>query len=180
LLRGHDNQQLRLLVLLAAALIPVNWGFEAWKWWYLAQKIEKVSFLRAFRSVMVGLTLGFITPNRVGDYAGRILELRSKKRFHAIGAIFLGRFAQLVITVLAGNLGGYYLFWHFYWPDFPLAKVSVGLFLLAANMLCLLLFFRATLILALLGSFKPARRFLPYVRVLARYNFRELLNTLLL
>src|SRR5690606_20469527 len=55
-----------------------------------------------------------------------------------------------------------------------------GLFLLAANMLCLLLFFRATLILALMGSFKPARRFLPYVRVLARYNFRELLNTLLL
>ncbi|MBK0402582.1 flippase-like domain-containing protein [Adhaeribacter sp. BT258] len=180
LLQEHDNARLRLLVFMAAMLIPVNWGLEAWKWWYLARKIETVSFLRAFRSVMVGLTLGFITPNRVGDYAGRILELRSRRRIHAIGAIFLGRFAQLVVTVLAGSVGGFYLFWHFYWPEFPWAKVSVGLFLLAGNAFCLLFFFRSTLILAMLATFPPARRFLPYLRVLARYNFAELGYTLLL
>ncbi|MBC8085177.1 MAG: flippase-like domain-containing protein, partial [Hymenobacter sp.] len=91
-------------VLLALGLVPVNWGIEAWKWWRLARHLEPVSFRRSFRAVLVGLTLGFVTPNRVGDYAGRIIELKSR-RLDALGAVFLGRYAQLVVTVLAGTAG---------------------------------------------------------------------------
>ena len=54
--------------------------------------------------MLVGLTLGFATPNRVGDYAGRIIELKSR-RVSALGAVFLGRYCQLVATVLAGRGG---------------------------------------------------------------------------
>ncbi|WP_191906872.1 lysylphosphatidylglycerol synthase transmembrane domain-containing protein [Adhaeribacter soli] len=180
LLQGQTGSGTWIFVGLAAGLILVNWALEAWKWWLLAQKIEPVSYARAFRSVMVGLTLGFITPNRVGDYAGRILELRSKKRVNAIGAIFLGRFAQLVITLVAGSAGGFYLFWHFYLPDFPWTKIGIGLFLLSCNLFGLLFFFRASLILALLASFRPARRIIPYLRVLSQYTFSDLGYTLLL
>lgn len=180
LLKDQTGSATWLFVSLAFILILANWGLEAWKWWYLARKIETVSFVRAFRSVMVGLTLGFITPNRVGDYAGRILELKSKKRLHAIGAIFLGRFAQLVVTVVMGSLGGFYLFWHFYMPEFFWIKVSLGLFVALVNFFGLLLFFRASLILALLASFRPFRRFIPFLKVLAQYSFSELGFTLLL
>jgi hypothetical protein len=58
-------------VLLALALVPVNWGLEAWKWHRLAGTWSR-TFGRSLRAVLVGLTLGFATPNRVGDYAGRI------------------------------------------------------------------------------------------------------------
>lgn len=180
LLKDQTGSATWLFVSLAFILILANWGLEAWKWWYLARKIETVSFVRAFRSVMVGLTLGFITPNRVGDYAGRILELKSKKRLHAIGAIFLGRFAQLVVTLVMGSLGGFYLFWHFYMPEFFWIKVSLGLFVALVNFFGLLLFFRASLILALLASFRPFRRFIPFLKVLAQYSFSELGFTLLL
>ena len=180
LLKAQTGSATWLFVSLAFSLIFLNWGLEAWKWWSLARKIEYVSFIRAFRSVMVGLTLGFITPNRVGDYAGRILELKSKKRINAIGAIFLGRFAQLVVTIVMGSLGGFYLFWHFYLQDFFWIKVSLGLFILLVNFFGLLFFFRASLILALLASFRPFRRFIPYLRVLADYSFPELAYTLLL
>ena len=180
LLKAQTGSATWLFVSLAFSLIFLNWGLEAWKWWYLARKIETVSFVRAFRSVMVGLTLGFITPNRVGDYAGRILELKSKKRIYAIGAIFLGRFAQLVVTIVMGSLGGFYLFWHFYLPEFFWIKVSLGLFILLVNFFGLLLFFRASLIVALLASFRVFRRFIPFLKVLAQYSFSELLNTLLL
>lgn len=180
LLKAQAGSGTWIFVALAFLLILANWGLEAWKWWYLARKIETVSFLRAFRSVMVGLTLGFITPNRVGDYAGRILELQSKKRINAIGAIFLGRFAQLMVTVIFGSLGGFYLFWHFYLPEFFWIKVSAGLFVIALNFFGLLLFFRASLILALVASFRIFRKLVPFLRVLALYSFSELGYTLLL
>ena len=95
----------RWLFIGTAILIPLNWGFEAKKWQLLGQKLEPISYLRAYRAVMVGLTLGFITPNRLGDYAGRVLELKSKQRLEAIGAIFIGRFCQLVATVIVGSVG---------------------------------------------------------------------------
>ncbi len=180
LLRAQTGSATWIFVGLAFLLIFLNWGIEAWKWWYLARKIEAVSFVRAFRSVMVGLTLGFITPNRVGDYAGRILELRSKKRINAIGAIFLGRFAQLVITIVFGSLGGFYLFWHFYLAEFFWIKTGFGLFILMVNAMGLLFFFRASLILTMLTSFRPFRRVVPYLRVLAEYSFSELGFTLFL
>jgi uncharacterized membrane protein YbhN (UPF0104 family) len=178
LLNDQTGSGTWIFVGLAAVLIIANWGLEAWKWWFLAKKIEQIPFGQAFRSVMVGLTLGFITPNRVGDYAGRILVLQSKKRINAIGAIFLGRFAQLVVTLALGSLGVFYLFWHFYWPEFPWAKFGIGFFIFLCNFFLILFFFKASLILTLLATFRPARYFLPYLRVLSEYTFPELGITL--
>ncbi|HSI90295.1 MAG TPA: lysylphosphatidylglycerol synthase domain-containing protein [Adhaeribacter sp.] len=179
-LRQQTDPATWALAATAAALIPVNWGLEAWKWWFLARKIEAVSFGRAYRSVMLGLTLGFITPNRIGDYAGRILELNSPNRGDAIGAIFLGRFAQLVITMLAGSLGLYVLLWQFYLSEFPVLKVSLGIMVLAVNLAFLFFFFKSRLLLAVLLAVRPLRRFLHYIRVLTRYSFRELSLILIL
>ncbi len=99
----------RWLVLVAVVLIPVNWGLETWKWRSLASKLEPIPFWRAYRAVMTGLCLGFITPNRVGDYAGRILELQTDRRTDAIGAVFLGRISQMLVTLGAGSLSLFYL-----------------------------------------------------------------------
>ncbi len=171
---------LRPLLLLTAALIPLNWGFEARKWQLLGQKIERMSFLHAYRAVMVGLTLGFITPNRLGDYAGRVLELKSQKRLEAIGAIFMGRFCQLVATVLAGSLGLAYFIFRFYWLRYPAVCVSVILLLLALNVLVLLVLYNARTMVAILEAVKPLRKFTPYVAIMSTYDFPELTRLLLL
>ena len=60
------------IIFLLIILIFINWGFEALKWQILAKKIESISFLKAYQSVLVGLSLGFITPANVGDFAGKI------------------------------------------------------------------------------------------------------------
>lgn len=178
LLRQQDTRQAWFFFGLAACLIPLNWGLEAWKWFLLARKLEPVSFSRAFRAVMVGLTLGFITPNRVGDYAGRILELKSKRRNDAIGAIFLGRFSQLIITGLAGSLGSFYLFWRFYLHSFPFVKISIGFGLLVLNLLILIFYFQPKIIFAWLLVFRKLRRYLHFVRIVTKYSKLELLRLL--
>jgi hypothetical protein len=171
---------LRLLLVMAAILIPVNWGFEAWKWHLLGQKIERMSFLRAYRSVMVGLTLGFITPNRLGDYAGRVLELKSRQRLEAIGAIFIGRFCQLVATILAGSVGLLYFMLRFYWSHYPAVCLSFIFLLLSLNAAVLLLLYNARAMVAVVAVIRPLRQFVPYIAIMSSYTPAEVSRLLLL
>ena len=170
----------RPLLLVSALLIPVNWGLEAWKWKLLGQKLEQISFLRAFRAVMVGLTLGFITPNRLGDYAGRVLELKSKARLEAIGAVFIGRFCQLVATVLVGSFGLLYFLQKFYGQEYPAILLSLVFLLLVLNVAMLLLLFNARAMVALVAAIGPLRGLVKYLAIMSSYTFREMYRVLLL
>ncbi len=155
-------------VLAALALVPVNWGLEAWKWWRLARHLEPVSFRRSFRAVLVGLTLGFVTPNRVGDYAGRIIELKSR-RLDALGAVFLGRYCQMVATMLAGTAGLLYFLLTFYLTGYPASKLGVIGAAVAINIALLVPLYRSRLLLAALTLVRPLRRFRRYLAVMPTY-----------
>ncbi|MHC2992645.1 hypothetical protein OB13_14030 [Pontibacter sp. HJ8] len=180
ILEGALESDHRPLLLLSALLIPVNWGLEAWKWQLLGQKVEKISYLRAFRAVMVGLTLGFITPNRLGDYAGRVLELKSKARLEAIGAVFIGRFCQLVATVLVGSLGLLYFLLRLYWAAYPAICLSMIFLLLVLNVALLLLLFNARAMVALVAAVGPLRKLVKYLAIMSSYTFGEMYRVLLL
>ncbi|WP_345070508.1 lysylphosphatidylglycerol synthase transmembrane domain-containing protein [Hymenobacter fastidiosus] len=160
-------------VLVALALVPVNWGLEAWKWWRLARHLEPVSFRRSFRAVLVGLTLGFVTPNRVGDYAGRIIELKSR-RLDALGAVFLGRYCQLVVTVLAGTVGLLYFLLTFYLRGYPASGLGLVVATLLINLAVLLPLYRSRLLLAALSLVRPLRRFRRYLAVMPTYSTRSI------
>lgn len=175
--KAWNSEQLYLLIL-TGLLIPMNWGFEAAKWHLLGNKIEKMSFARAYRSVMVGLTLGFITPNRIGDYAGRVLELKSKERLDAIGAIFIGRFCQLVATILVGSLGLLYFLVNFYSAEYPAITLSLVVVLLALVLASMLLLYNARAMVAMVAAIKPLRKFVHYVAVMASYSHREITHLL--
>jgi len=54
-------------------LMPVNWGIEIVKWRYMILKIERITFYKSLKAVLVGITFSSFTPNRVGDYFGRAL-----------------------------------------------------------------------------------------------------------
>ncbi|RDV11827.1 hypothetical protein DXT99_23875 [Pontibacter diazotrophicus] len=180
ILRNAWQSPLRFIVVLSAVLIPLNWGFEARKWQLLGQKIERMSFLRAYRAVMVGLTLGFITPNRLGDYAGRVLELKSQERLGAIGAIFIGRFCQLVATILAGSLGLVYFIFHFYWMKYPAVSLSVMFLLMGLNVAVMLLLYNASAMVAVVASIRPLQKFVRYIEVMSDYSTPEMTRVLLL
>lgn len=61
-------------------LLPFNWITESLKWKIIVSETEKISLNTAFKSVLAGFSTGFVTPNRLGDFAGRILFLNNTNR----------------------------------------------------------------------------------------------------
>ncbi|WP_400191431.1 YbhN family protein [Hymenobacter sp. B81] len=171
--RGLLTAARRGPVLAALLLVPVNWGVEAWKWWRLAQYLEPVSFGRSFRAVLVGLTLGFVTPNRVGDYAGRILEMKNR-RPEALGAIFLGRYCQLLITVLGGSAGLLYFAARQFGAAYPATLAGLAFTALLVNLLALLPLYRNRLLLLAATQWRPLHGLRRYVTAMPAYPPRVL------
>ncbi len=100
------NNQDKVLVFIAVMiLMVVNWLLESAKWKLLLKYISPASWLRCFRSVMSGVTVSILTPNRIGEFAGRVMHLDRGVRVKAAIASVIGSMNQLLITVIAGGIG---------------------------------------------------------------------------
>ena len=109
-LRKVSIQEYIYQIISVILLLFVNWGCEAKKWQILIKRIETITFTDAYQSVLVGLSLGFITPANLGDYAGKILRLNSQKRLEGIGYIILGNGVQFYVALLFGAVSYLQLF----------------------------------------------------------------------
>jgi uncharacterized membrane protein YbhN (UPF0104 family) len=87
------------------ALMFVNWAIEAVKWKISVRKIQEVSFFKAFRAVLSGVSFSVSTPNRVGEYLGRVLYMDAGNRLKTISITIVGSISQLIITLLMGCIG---------------------------------------------------------------------------
>src|SRR5436190_15270805 len=86
-------------------LMIVNWSIEAVKWQLAIKTIQRVSFLKAFRAVLSGVSFSVSTPNRVGEYLGRVLYMDEGNRLKTISLTIVGSISQLIITLLMGSIG---------------------------------------------------------------------------
>ncbi len=92
-------------VLVAILLVGVNWGLETWKWQQLMRKIEILSFKEAFKAILCGVTLALFTPNRVGEYGGRVLLLQKADKIQAVALTLVGSLSQMIANFSLGLLG---------------------------------------------------------------------------
>lgn len=96
----------RIGYLIAVVLLMViNWSIEAWKWKLCVQKIQQVKFTTAFKAVLSGVSFAVSTPNRIGEYLGRVLYMDDGNRLKAISLTITGSISQLIITLLMGLAG---------------------------------------------------------------------------
>ncbi|MDZ4794985.1 MAG: lysylphosphatidylglycerol synthase domain-containing protein [Bacteroidota bacterium] len=86
-------------------LMVVNWSIEAVKWKVSVRSIQEVSFLKALRAVLSGVSFSVSTPNRVGEYLGRVLYMDDGNRLKTISITIVGSISQLIITLLMGCIG---------------------------------------------------------------------------
>jgi len=92
---------------LAIILMPVNWFLESFKWKKLVNVIQSdYTFIDAVKSVLIGVFFGFITPNRVGEFGGRLLFIKKGNKLKALNLTFIGGLAQFIITFLIGSFFG--------------------------------------------------------------------------
>src|SRR5688500_3856291 len=104
-LTGADGWKIVLVLL----LMFINWGIEARKWQLAVRRIQRVGFYNSLRAIFAGTTLGFFTPNRMGEYLGRMWFIREGSRLRAISLTIVCSMAQLLVTLLAGCIGIYFL-----------------------------------------------------------------------
>lgn len=86
----------------AVVLVPANWLVEAVKWRGLVSSLQRLSILQSARSVLAGLAYSMPTPNRIGDFAGRIMFLEPQNRTNGAMSAFIGSYAQVLAIAAFG------------------------------------------------------------------------------
>lgn len=161
------------LLLFPFLLVFLNWGLEGRKWQLLAAPVIRLSLRQATRAVLTGLSLGFITPRSLGDYAGRLLEADSSQRSRLVGAVLLNRISQSACTFFFGLLGmAYLLLTTPFGEQLPWALLYA---LLVAGLLgSLLLLGSGRRWLLEQGRRRFSHRFLQFVEVVGEYRKKDI------
>lgn len=164
----------------------LNWGIESRKWQLLVAPLEKISFLKAFKSVLAGCSITMLTPNRIGEYGGRIIYVSEENRIKAISHTILGSLSQLFITLVMGSAGLVYLRFFSGSDEMlnnVLSKLALNILLYLSVLMSiglLLLYLRAGFLVKLLNRAGVFKRFVKYVEHLSDFSRKQLLKILFL
>ncbi len=166
-----------LLWMLAVLLLaPLNIALEAFKWRELIRSFSNLTHWQTFKAVLAGTSIAIFTPNRVGEYGGRVLFVEDGQGWKAVIATMVGSLAQLLSLLTVGLVGAVYFSLHFLEPEPYLMPVSVSL---GAAFLGLLFFiyFNIDVVVTLARRVPLIMRFkkpLRHLTVLRHYHRREL------
>ncbi|MBC7421915.1 MAG: flippase-like domain-containing protein [Ferruginibacter sp.] len=171
---------------LVVFLMVVNWGIEAIKWQLLVNHVQRFSFTRAFKSVLSGCSITMLTPNRMGEYGGRILYVAASNRIKAISLTIVGSISQLLVTMLMGCFGLFILRYISHYnhaalsvlPQFwqtVITSLSVGI-----TVMLLLFYLRLGWLVRAMEKVPALHKIVRHISVLDEFNNRQLLQVLLL
>lgn len=99
-------------LLLLIFFMPVNWLLETLKWWVLFPVNSNLSFSTLLKAVLAGISIALFTPNRIGEYGGRLLCLKKNDRWDGFIAAVVGSFCQMLVLIGVGLMGVVYLSEH--------------------------------------------------------------------
>lgn len=132
-----------LFTLICVLLLAVNQGLEAKKWQILVKNLyPNLDFYTAIRAILAGNTAGIFTPNRIGEYAGRVYFLPEGKRIEAAALTLVDRFFQLLVTLWLGWAAGYMMLFFFMEKTqslFPFSTKILHISMIMIGLGCLLL-----------------------------------------
>jgi hypothetical protein len=123
--------------------------------------------------VLCGLAWAIFTPNRIGEYGGRVLFLNPKKRVFGVIGMGMGSISLMVITNVVGVLASCW-FIYVYLNIQGLWFIGVSLLALIYASFFLLLYFRIGLINNLLLKVRFLKRYQRFFGLLLRYDQKKL------
>jgi len=172
------------LFLLVIFLMLVNWGIEAKKWQLLVLHLQPFSFIRAFKSVLSGCSITMLTPNRIGEYGGRILFIQEEHRIKAISLNIVSSISQLLVTMIMGCAG--LIFLRFFshnsrnalsvLPDFW-GNVLIY-FSITGTVVLFLFYIRLGWLVSLMEKLTAFNKIVRHIKVLDEFSASQLLKIL--
>ena len=128
------------ILLIPLALMPLNWLIESLKWKISLKNIYNISFKNAVKSVLAGITTSIFTPNRIGEFIGRLSFIPSNKLAQATASEIINSVTQSVTTVVAGVVA-FVLFPNFIQTAIPDIKINTNKILIITTILLLIIMF---------------------------------------
>ncbi len=179
LLEDKNASVIVSILFLLLILMFLNWGLEAYKWKLLIQKLNPIRFVRTFKAVWTGVTLGLFTPNRVGEFGGRILYVPRKFRIQAVIVSLIGSFSQNLATIITGIIS---MIIYIYRIEDIASFLFFSIILVSSITVCLLLlaYYNLDVVIQVFKRSRFLKRIYSYTEVLKSYHSRELSKLLML
>ncbi|MGZ8557835.1 MAG: lysylphosphatidylglycerol synthase domain-containing protein [Chitinophagaceae bacterium] len=161
-------------------LMIANWSIETIKWKLAVQKIQKINFFIAFKAVLSGVSFSVATPNRVGEYLGRVLYMDEGNRMKAVSLTIAGSMSQLMVTLTMGLAGLMILksplenskLITAFWLDLLLYGIAAVLFILTV------FYFRIAWLVKWIDRLPGSTRYAWLIETLEKFNATLLLQLL--
>jgi hypothetical protein len=162
-------------------LVFVNWGLEARKWQVIVRLLQPLSFARALKGIFSGVAVSLNTPNRIGEYGGRILFIEEGNRLKAISLSIISGISQLIVTVLMGAIG---LFWLLQVNKGAESIMGLSLFWIELLMyssisttaILLLMYLKLSYVTRIIESVPIFKKYTPYIAVIETFSYKILLR----
>jgi uncharacterized membrane protein YbhN (UPF0104 family) len=154
------------LLIFVLILMFFNWLTEALKW-------KLISLFRSLEAVCSGLTISIFTPNRIGEYAGRVFHLGKANKIQATLITVIENISQLLATLLIGSIASIYYFSVYAELSFSLSFLFIAI-LLSVSFISLLGFFNIRFLENALMRIKFLRKWQSTFHVLSEYTTAEL------
>jgi len=87
------------------ALMPFNWLLEAARWHVLISRSQPIRFGESLIATLAGVSLALVTPNRTGDYVGRLLLVDPAHNRATVLATATANFCQWIVVLFMGWIG---------------------------------------------------------------------------
>lgn len=127
----------------------INWGLEAYKWKLLIRRSEEISFGTSCQAILGGLAAGVFTPNRIGEFIGRVFILKNTKVLKGVVLTLIGSFSQLLVTIVFGAAAFAFissLYLINYLPDMSWLWIGLSVGMLLTAVAAIYLYFNITVL----------------------------------
>lgn len=164
-------------------LMPINWGLESIKWQFLIRKVEKIKVQTAFKAVLTGSAISFFTPNRIGDFFGRVFILKKGDRLEGIFATIIGNLGQLFVTLIVGSIAILFFLPKLNDAYFNFSNVTlltITILIISSSAFSILIFLNIGFLHTFFSRFKflEKYRIIRHLQILQNFDSGELLKIL--
>lgn len=173
-----DHNHVMATLTAVVLLMLVNWVLEALKWKYLTRQLQPMTLWRSIEAIFCGLTWAIFTPNRLGEYGGRVLFLPPHKRVYGVFVMGVGQFGQGTVTnVVGASALLWFLFTYIHLnPWFMALCVILGLALISFQLIC---FFNIRWLASWLGHIPFLKKYSRFFDIVGRYKKGHLIKVML-